>query len=77
MIVTRKLNSSEPDLLLNNENLELTIHDLDKVLITSISAPEGGWTHDKLEAIDYQTIAPFGWEAYLGNTECWIGGSEV
>lgn len=77
MIVTRKLNSSESDLLLNKENLDLILLDLDKAEVSRIDAPQGGWTHDKLEAIDCNALAPFGWDAYLGNTDNWVGGSEV
>lgn len=77
MIVTRKLNSSESDLLLNKENQVLIVLDLDKEEISRIDAPQGGWTHDKLEAIDYHALAPLGWDAYLGSSDNWIGGSEV
>jgi hypothetical protein len=77
MIISRPTSKSESDLLFKHEHLPLIITDLSKEEIKTISAPEGGWTHDKLEAIDYYQLAPYGWEAFLGNTEHWIGGSEV
>lgn len=77
MIVTRPIKTSELDLLTNNENQLLIITDLGKVEIKRIPPPKGGWSHEKLEAINFNEISPHGWEAYLGDTGTWIGGSEV
>ncbi|WP_076414889.1 hypothetical protein [Shewanella sp. UCD-KL12] len=74
MIVTRSLNKSEPDLLLNNENETLKILDLEGTLMKEIKAVVP-WTHDSLEAIDYYSYSTEGWEVYLGSE--WIGSSEV
>ena len=76
MIVTRKLNNTEQDLLLGRENHILIITDIASDKIKNISAPTGGWTHSALEAIEYATTFPFGWDAYLGDKEHWIGSSE-
>lgn len=75
MIVARPLNTSEPDLLLGCEFKSLKITDLDNSVVALFPAPIGGWTHDKLEAVDCDKYAPFGWEAFLDND--WIGSSEV
>jgi hypothetical protein len=77
MIVTRPIMTTEPDLLLNKENLALIITDLAKSEIKRISPPQSGWTHNLLESIEYNEIAANGWEAFLGDTNCWIGSSEV
>jgi hypothetical protein len=77
MIVTRSLNEQEKDLLINNEHLELIIHGLDEREVYRTPAPKSGWSHEVLESIDYNMHSPFGWEAYLGSTENWIGSSEV
>lgn len=77
MIVTRPVTTKEPDLLINNENLELIITDLARSEIKRISPPLNGWTHALLESIVYDEISADGWEAFLGDTNCWIGSSEV
>ncbi len=76
MIVARPI-KNEPDLLTGNENSPLIITDLCDQIKNTLEAPEDGWTHDKLEAINYDNISPCGWEAYLGNKGNWIGSSEV
>ncbi len=75
MIITRPINHKEIDLLTGNTDKVLHIYDLDGVLIRSIKPPNEGWDHDKLEAIDYESIAPYGWDCYL--KAGWIGSSEV
>lgn len=75
MIVARPLSAKEPDLLLGREYDVLNIKDLDGIPCISYSPPHQGWTHDALEGVDYYSVSPFGWDAYLGNE--WIGSSEV
>lgn len=75
MIITRPINSSEPDLLKGCTLRSLNIKDLSGKLICTIEAPTDEWTHDLLEAIEYDVIAPYGWDAYLQDD--WIGSSEV
>lgn len=75
MIVTRPINQNEPDLLSGNVSKVFNIFDLDGALVCTIEPPAGGWTHDKLEAIDCYALAPYGWDAYLQND--WIGSSEI
>ena len=77
MIVTRRLSDNEQDRLINKEQLDLIVQDLGDALQHKQAAPKNGWTHDALEAIDYDSLAPFGWNAYLGHTDNWIGSSEV
>jgi hypothetical protein len=77
MIVTRPINISETNLLINKEAQPLIITDLEKYEIKRIPAPQDGWTHDKLESIDFNNFAPDGWEAFLGDLSTWIGGSEI
>lgn len=80
MIVTQPISSTEKDLLTGNKKKALLVTDLDGQLIKKIRSPFWkGWTHESLAAIDYDNIAKFGWDAYLG-TICsndWIGSSEV
>ena len=45
------------------------------VEVVQYHAPKGGWTHDALECVDYFSVSPDGWDAYLG--EQWIGSSEI
>lgn len=74
MIVVRPLHDTEPDLLVGYEHQALVIKDMDEKEIHRMDAPKDGWSHDKLETIDYDSISPE-WDAYLGNQ--WIGSSEV
>ena len=75
MIVSRPVRSGEPDLLIGHEYCPLWIIDLQGELMALYCAPNGGWTHDALECVDYFSVSPDGWEAYLGKQ--WIGSSEV
>lgn len=76
MIVARPKHN-EPDLLTGNESNNLIIMNLNEEVVKTISPPDGGWSHDKLESVTYDTISPHGWDAYLGNKSNWIGSSEV
>ncbi|MBO2656034.1 hypothetical protein I6M49_21560 [Shewanella algae] len=77
MIITEPLNANEPDLLVGNENKDLLIYDLDEQFIHRQPPPVNGWTHASLAQFDLYYFAPFGWLAYLGSTDEWIGCSEV
>lgn len=74
MIVTRKEHPKETDLLIGREHSRLVIKGLEDNVIETIQ-PSEPWTHEALEMFDYDTIAPFGWNAYLASN--WIGSSEV
>jgi hypothetical protein len=75
MIVAKPITSKEPDLLAGNEHKTVTIKDLSGTELASIKPVSTGWTHDKLLAIDIDSMAPYGWDVYLGSE--WIGSSEV
>lgn len=75
MIVANPITSKELDLLAGNEYEVLSINDLCGDELASIKPVSTGWTHDKLLAIDIDSMAPNGWDAYLGGE--WIGCSEV
>ena len=75
MIVARSTSPVEPDLLLGHELTALCIFDLDGVEQISYPPPLGGWSHSVLECMDYDSVSPDGWDAYLGDQ--WIGSSEV
>jgi hypothetical protein len=75
MIVAQPINEKEPNLLIGNENKGLTIQDLAGKVLASISPDDTGWTHAQLLAIDIDSMAPEGWDAYLGDE--WIGSSEI
>ena len=79
MIITRPVKPTEKDLLIGLEGSLLLITSLDDEVIKKIDAPAGGWSHDALEAIDYDAIDPNGWNAYLTevSSDNWIGSSEV
>ena len=77
MIVARIMGAETNDLLAGNEHKDIIIFDLNDEFIDCKEPPEGGWSHDLLEAIEYDEIAPNGWDAYLGVKDNWIGGSEV
>ncbi|AEH16194.1 hypothetical protein Sbal117_4556 (plasmid) [Shewanella baltica OS117] len=77
MIVSRPINNENNDLLVGCEQSCLLIRDLKDNLVLCQKAPDGGWTHDALEAFDYYQYSPYGWDAYLGNKDNWIGSSEV
>lgn len=61
----------------------LLITDLEGVGMFSISAPDDGWTHAKLEALAIELdnddrlgmMRNIGFDAYLGNQ--WVGSTEV
>lgn len=75
MIVSRPQHPNERDLLLEHKDDSLSIQNLESIELACYHAPEQGWTHDALECVDYSSVSPDGWEAYLG--EQWIGSSEV
>lgn len=75
MIVSHPWRSHEQDLLLGHEHDDLSIRDLKGKECVCYAPPYQGWTHDALECVDYFSVSPDGWEAYLG--EQWIGSSEV
>ena len=80
-IVARPVTKTEPDLLIGFEQCALQFTDLDGVIIKQLSAPESGWTHDALEAAEYELpdeVHALGWDAHLiGATKHWIGSSEI
>ncbi len=79
MIITRPINHNEYDLLIGHEFKCLLIYDLKGKLVMRQEPPNGGWSHYLLEAFDCYDCAPYGWDAYLGesNEDLWIGSSEV
>ncbi len=74
-IITRPHTDDEADLLVGYEHGTLLILDLDGIAKQRISPPEGGWTHDALENVDYHSASPNGWDAYISDQ--WLGSSEV
>ncbi len=74
MIITRP-QANETDLLAGNEFKKLVVKTLNYSIIKTIEPPVGGWTHLKLEVINYSALSEFGWNAYLD--DIWIGGSEI
>ncbi|WP_097103323.1 hypothetical protein [Serratia sp. JKS296] len=75
MIVAKPISSKEPDLLAGNEQKILVINGLSGAVLASIKPDSTGWTHDQLLAIDIDSMAPEGWDAYLADN--WIGSSEI
>ncbi|MEZ9455893.1 hypothetical protein AB4586_19540 [Vibrio sp. 10N.222.49.E4] len=75
MIVARPLSPAEPDLMEGRTLDPLRILSLEGVEMVQYHAPKSGWTHDALECVDYFSVSPDGWDAYLD--EQWIGSSEV
>jgi len=76
MIITRPIHQETNDLLIGYESADLIVTDLDGVVRAKIS-PRSKWTHDLLEKLDLCQYSPGGWNAYLGDTSCWIGSSEI
>ncbi|MBB1585165.1 hypothetical protein [Serratia sp. OS31] len=74
-IVAEPINLEEPDLLVGNEIKPLTIQDLAGHVLARISPNSCGWSHTQLLAIDIDSMAPDGWDAYQGDQ--WIGSSEI
>lgn len=74
-IVAEPINENEPDLLIGNKNKTLTIQELAGKVLASIRPDSTGWTHAQLLVIDIDSMAPEGWDAYLGDE--WIGSSEI
>ncbi len=64
-----------PALLIGHEFHALRIVDLEGEERACYVAPKQGWTHEALEYVDYDSVSPDGWDAYLG--EQWMGSSEV
>ncbi|MFM2588167.1 hypothetical protein [Vibrio sp. TBV020] len=75
MIVSKPVRSNEPDLLIGHEHQPLRIVNLQGELVAQYCASVSGWTHDALECVDYFSVSPDGWDAYLSDQ--WIGSSEV
>ncbi|MCW8336559.1 hypothetical protein [Vibrio paucivorans] len=75
MTVARSLSPAEPDLITGHTLALLRIVSLEGEEVVQYNAPKGGWTSDVLECVDYFSVSPDGWDAYLG--EQWIGSSEV
>lgn len=73
-IVARPIKPFESDLLIGHERCTLRFvtppggHDLQ-----ANHPPQGGWTHDALEAVVPPTVEP--WDAFLGTQ--WVGSSEI
>lgn len=76
MIITRPL-KNDADLLTGHERKNLTVCDLSNNIVKTIHPPASGWTHTLLENINYNKIAPTGWNAFLAWPELWIGSSEI
>ncbi|ABK50589.1 hypothetical protein FJD32_023765 (plasmid) [Shewanella sp. LC6] len=80
-IITRPSSPNEPDFLTGAlVECDLQIQDLDGTQITIVPAPQGGWTHDSLEALDCDALAGGqAWNAYLlyGVLPQWVGCSEI
>ncbi len=75
MIVSRALHENEPDLLIGFEHKILIVKDCAGKVCNEQAAPKpNGWTHEKLENIDYSKYSNC-WDAYIGNQ--WIGSSEL
>lgn len=74
MIVARPIKPFEADLLIGHEHCTLCFVTAPggKILPAS-NPPQGGWTHDALEAVVPPTVEP--WDAFLGNQ--WVGRSEI
>lgn len=64
----------EPDLLPTICHLELIVKSLDGTVLQKRTAPEHGWTHSELMAIQHPVFEE-GADAYLGIH--WIGSTEV
>lgn len=77
MIVSRPIGNEVNDLLYGHEQKKLMICNLEGEIVLSKSPPEEGWTHNLLEVFNYDEHSPYGWDAYLGTKENWIGSSEV
>jgi hypothetical protein len=77
MIVSRPVGNEINDLLIGCEKNDLLVCDLEDNLVLCQKSPESGWTHDALESFDYYQYSPYGWDAYLGHKDNWIGSSEV
>ncbi|MFA0079364.1 hypothetical protein AB4427_14655 [Vibrio artabrorum] len=74
-VVARSLSLTEPDTAEVRTLAPLRILSLEGVEVAHYHAPKGGWTHDSLECVDYFSVSPDGWDAYLGDQ--WLGSSRV
>lgn len=73
MFIFKPEQSGETDLLLGNEHSDLKFTTLDeKMELQTHKAPDGGWTHEALDAITAPVEA---WNAHLAAQ--WIGSSEI
>lgn len=71
------IQGDEPDMLGSVYREDLSIYSLGGEIITTISAPDIGWTHESLEAenVKIRELCTQGCDAYLG--PAWVGSSEV
>jgi hypothetical protein len=74
MIITRP-KSGEVDFLPGLINEALFIKDFDSNVVATLAAPDGGWSHDELESINFYNYSQHYWDVYLGDV--WVGSSEV
>jgi len=72
MVTDQRL--GEPDLLVGNTDSTLIIKDLNGSTLLEVQAPDGGWSHPRLQAWAGDNPI-FEGDAFLG--DLWIGGTEV
>jgi 5'-deoxynucleotidase len=76
--ITQQETTEEPDILTSNQSRSLIVTSLEGQQLALFLAPEEGWTHEKLCALN-DTFPPqwhvCGAEAYLGDQ--WVGSTEV
>ncbi|KIC80947.1 hypothetical protein [Pseudomonas sp. C5pp] len=67
----------EPDLLTSVKHANFEVRSLAGVVLKTITAPEGGWTHEQLVAVAVanEQITRDGADGYLGGQ--WIGSTEL
>lgn len=66
--------ADEPDILCDRQHLVLHIRSLDGAPMLDIPAPAGGWTHERLTAVEFDVDMSAGANAYLGTS--WVGSTE-
>ncbi len=77
MLVTRPIGNETNDLLSGKEFKDLMVYNLEGGLEARQKPPLDGWCHHSLEALSIDEMPPNGWNAYLGDKDCWVGSSEV
>ena len=67
----------EPDLLAALKHLALEIRSLAGSVLTTVTAPISGWTHEQLMAVamQHEAITRDGADGYLGAQ--WVGSTEI